>query len=116
MTQKHFNCCSKLNPSFFKKLKVRACLISNHILFNLTHNLIIPKLNVLVPFKNPFIHIFNLLAGYLIKLEWFCEDEHRDYWYSSQLYGSWFANNYILDTALLLSGGQINQFHRFESF
>ena len=70
-----------------------------------------------MPFKNPFIHIFSLLAGYIIKLEWFCEDdEYRDYWYLLEFYRCGFAVNYMVDTALLLSGDQINQFHRFCKF
>ena len=74
------------------------------------------KFKLLLTFKNPFIHAFNSLAGYVIKLEWFCEDEHSEYWYSSEFYGSGFAVNYMVDTALLLSGGQINQFHCFCKF
>ena len=80
--------------------------------FKLTHNLVLQKLKLLVTFKNPFIHIFNLLAGYVVKLEWFCEDDHRNYWYSSEFYVYDFALNYVVDTALL-SGGQINEFHCF---
>lgn len=57
-----------------------------------------------------------LFSGYVLKLEWFCSTKHRDYWYSSQIYGSGFAINYVLDTALIGSGGQINQFQRFSKF
>ena len=56
------------------------------------------------------------MAGYVIKLEWFCEDKDRDYWYLSQFYGSGFAVNYVLDTTLLSFGDQINQFHCFWKF
>ena len=41
-----------------------------------------------------------------------CSAKHKDYWYSSQIYGSGFAINYVLDTALIVSGGQIKQFQR----
>ena len=60
------------------------------------------KFKLLVTFKNPFIYIyiFKLLAGYVIRLEWFCEDNIE----------------IMVCTALLLSCGQINQFHRFCKF
>ena len=49
--------------------------------------------------------------GYILKLEWFCVNNHRDFWYSSPFYGSGFA-----DTSLLVSGAQFNQFQRFCKF
>ena len=51
-----------------------------------------------------------------MKLEWFCEKGHRDFWYSSPFYASGFVNNYLIESALILSGGQINQFSRFCKF
>ena len=53
-----------------------------------------------------------MFSGYILKLEWFCSAKHKDYWYSPQIYGSGFAINYVLDTALIVSGWQINQFQR----
>ena len=51
-----------------------------------------------------------------MKLEWFCLKGHRDFWYSSPFYASGFVNNYLIESAIILSGGQINQFSRFCKF
>ena len=57
-----------------------------------------------------------MFSGYVLKLQWLCYTKHRDYWYTSKIYGSWFAINYVLDTALIVSGGEINQLQRFSKF
>ena len=53
---------------------------------------------------------------YILKLEWFCVNSHRDFCYSSSFYGSAFAVNYIMDISLLVSGAKFNQFQRFCKF
>ena len=52
----------------------------------------------------------------ILKLEWSCVSSHRGFWYSSPFYGSGSAVNYIMDTSLLVSEAQFNQFHRFWKF
>ena len=69
---------------------------------------------------NVFMYLslwFNF-KGYfeILKIEWFCVSSHRDFWYTSPFYGSGFAVNYIMDTSLLVSGAQFNQFQRFCKF
>ena len=51
-----------------------------------------------------------------LKFEWYCKRNHRGIWYSSPFYGAGLAVNYVVDSAILLSGGQITQFKRFCSF
>ena len=51
-----------------------------------------------------------------IKLECICKKGHRWTWYSSPFYSAGLAINYVVDTSLLLSGGQITQFKRFCTF
>ena len=58
----------------------------------------------------------HYVQQYCIKLEWICCKDHRGFWYSSQFYGPGLAINYIFNTSLLLSGGQITQFNRFCNF
>ena len=58
----------------------------------------------------------KLSCGYALKLEWVCEAMHRGFWYSSTIYASGFSVNYVVDTALLLSGMNHHQFIRFCQF
>ena len=58
----------------------------------------------------------HYVLQYCIKLEWICCKDHCGFWYSSQSYGPGLAINYIVNTSLLLSGGQITQFNRFCNF
>ena len=51
-------------------------------------------------------------CGYALKLEWLCEAMHRGIWYSSSIYASGFAVNYVVETALL-AGMNHHQFQRF---
>ena len=60
--------------------------------------------------------ITHKTIGFCVKLEWMCKNGHRDIWYSSRFYASGLAINYIVQTAILLSGGQISQFRRFCNF
>ena len=62
------------------------------------------------------IDIKTTQVGYCIKLKWCCENGHEQMWYSSRFYSSGLDINYATDTALILSGGQLNQFHRFCTF
>ncbi|XP_057291839.1 uncharacterized protein LOC130614426 [Hydractinia symbiolongicarpus] len=62
------------------------------------------------------VNIESFYIGYTIKLTWKCLKGHKDFWYSSPIYGSGFVINYIVESALVLSGGQINQFSRFCKF
>ena len=55
-------------------------------------------------------------CGFCIKLDWCCNAGHRDIWYSSPFYAAGLSINYIIQSALLLSGGQLNQFQRFCKF
>ncbi len=55
-------------------------------------------------------------VGFCLKLERFCEEDHRGVWYSSPFYAAGLAINYVVHTALILSGGQVNQFRRFVKF
>ena len=55
-------------------------------------------------------------CGYCVKLEWKCAEGHHETWYSSPPYASSFSINYLINTALLVSGGSIAQFHRFCDF
>ena len=55
-------------------------------------------------------------CGYALKLEWLCEAMHRGIWYSSSIYASGFAVNYVVETALLLAGMNHHQFQRFCQF
>lgn len=55
-------------------------------------------------------------CGFCLKIEWKCEDGHDGKWYSSPIYGSGFGINYLVNTAVLVSGGSITQFHRFCDF
>ena len=55
-------------------------------------------------------------CGYGMKLEWKCVVGHIEKWYSSPFYGSGFGTNYLVNTAVLVSGGSIQQFHRFCNF
>ena len=41
---------------------------------------------------------------------------HKSHWYSSPMYSGGFAINYIVNTAILSSGGGVHQFHRFCHF
>lgn len=63
-----------------------------------------------------FRDISHSVIQYCIKLECICKKGHRWIWYSSPFYAAGLAVNYIVDTALLLSGGQITQFKRFCTF
>ena len=58
----------------------------------------------------------HVTCGYTIKIEWMCESKHRGFWYSSPIYASGFAVNYIIESALLLSGMNHYQFLRFCKF
>ena len=60
--------------------------------------------------------ISHKVCGFCVKLEWVCHKNHRSIWYSSPFYAAGLALNYIVEGALLLSGGQINQFRRFCQF
>lgn len=60
--------------------------------------------------------IDHYVLQYCLKLEWFCTNKHRGIWYSSPFYAGGLAVNYIVDTALLMSGGQITQFKRMCKF
>ena len=55
-------------------------------------------------------------CGYAIKLEWLCEAMHRGFWYSSSIYAAGMSTNYIVETALVLSGISHHQFLRFCRF
>ena len=55
-------------------------------------------------------------CGYAIKLEWLCEAMHRGFWYSSSIYAAGMSVNYIVETALVLSGMSHHQFMRFCRF
>ena len=63
-----------------------------------------------------FKDIRNFVVQYCIKLECICKKGHRWVWYSSPFYAAGLAINYIIDSSLLLSGGQITQFKRFCTF
>ncbi len=65
---------------------------------------------------SPLLKVNHYVIQYCIKLEWFCTKKHRGYWYSSPFYAAGLAVNYIVDTALLMSGGQITQFKRMCSY
>ena len=58
----------------------------------------------------------HVICGYTIKIEWLCGSKHRGFWYSSPIYASGFAVNYIIESALLLSGMNHYQFLRFCKF
>ena len=62
-----------------------------------------------------YLSLWFHFTGYILKLEWFCVNSHRDFWYSSPFYGSAFAVNYM-DTSLLVLGANFNQFQRFCKF
>ena len=63
------------------------------------------------------IETTNVLnCGYCVKLEWKCAEGHHGTWYSSPPYASGFGINYLINTALLVSGGTIAQFHHFCDF
>ena len=55
-------------------------------------------------------------CGFCVKITWKCADGHPGSWYSSPIYGSGFGINYLVNTALLVSGGAVTQFHRFCDF
>ena len=55
-------------------------------------------------------------CGFCIKITWKCINGHPGIWYSSPIYGSGFGINYLVNTALLVSGGNVTQFHRFCDF
>lgn len=58
----------------------------------------------------------KLMCGYAIKLERLCEAMHRGFWYSSSIYAAGMSTNYIVETALILSGISHHQFMRFYQF
>ena len=58
----------------------------------------------------------KLACGYAVKLEWLCEAMHRGFWYSSSIYAAGMSVNYIVETALVLSGLSHHQFMRFCRF
>eukprot|EP00112_Aurelia_sp_Birch-Aquarium-sp1_P000731 Seg1070.15 transcript_id=Seg1070.15/GoldUCD/mRNA.D3Y31 product="hypothetical protein" protein_id=Seg1070.15/GoldUCD/D3Y31 len=60
--------------------------------------------------------VSHSFCGLCVKLEWYCSVRHRGIWYSSPFYAAGLAVNYILESALFLSGGQVNQFKRFCKF
>ena len=62
-----------------------------------------------------YLSLWFHFTGYILKLEWFCVNSHRDFWYSSPFYGSAFAVNYM-DASLLVLGANFNQFQRFCKF
>eukprot|EP00794_Sanderia_malayensis_P012426 gene12426-13711_t len=66
--------------------------------------------------NSQIIEILHKMCGFCTKLEWFCGDGHRGIWYSSAFSASGLALNYIIEGALLLSGGQINHFRWFCNF
>lgn len=55
-------------------------------------------------------------CGFCVKLVWKCSGGHAGSWYASPIYASGFGINYLVNTAVLVSGGAISQFHRFCDF
>ena len=55
-------------------------------------------------------------CGYALKLEWLCEAMHRGFWYSFPIYAAGLFINYIVKSALVLSGMNYHQFLRFCRF
>ena len=55
-------------------------------------------------------------CGYAIKLEWLCEAMHRGFWYTSSIYAAGMSTNYIVETALVLSGISHDHFMLFCRF
>ena len=61
-------------------------------------------------------NVNDKVCGCCLKLEWWCSQGHRGIWYSSKFYSSGLVINYIVQSAILISGGSVNQFKRFCNF